>query len=154
VILEVLDLSRNELQRKGISIRTQLATAKPLVRGDRIQLQQLVLNLISRGRCDERAGRRATGVVDLYPEEGANEILVEVRDSGHGLSPRTMERISDPFFTTKPDGMEGTLHLPLDRGRPWWPPLGVGEQATGSRLPVRASGGRARYLSKRLSRLS
>jgi len=37
--------------------------------------------------------------------EGANEILVEVRDSGHGLSARTMERIFDPFFTTKPDGM-------------------------------------------------
>src|SRR5256885_12199961 len=46
VIVEVLDLSRNELQRNGISIRTQLATGKPRVRGDRIQLQQLVLNLI------------------------------------------------------------------------------------------------------------
>src|SRR5207245_7582049 len=45
----------------------------------------------------------------------------------------------------------GTLHQPLNRGRPWWPPLGDGERATGSRLPVRASGGRVRYPSKSVS---
>src|SRR5712671_6126475 len=106
VILEVLDLSRNELQRKGISIRTQLATAKPLIRGDRIQLQQLVLNLILNAvdAMSEPGGAPRELSISTR-REGANEILVEVRDSGHGLSPRTMERIFDPFFTTKPDGM-------------------------------------------------
>src|SRR2546427_4779389 len=106
VIVEVLDLSRNELQRNGISIRTQLATGKPRVRGDRIQLQQLVLNLILNAvdAMSEPGGApRELSISSL--REGANEILVEVRDSGHGLSPQTMERIFDPFFTTKPDGM-------------------------------------------------
>src|SRR3989454_5748021 len=106
VIVEVLDLSRNELQRNGVSSRTQLATGKPRVRGDRIQLQQLVLNLILNAvdAMSEPGGApRELSISSL--REGANEILVEVRDSGHGLSPQTMERIFDPFFTTKPDGM-------------------------------------------------
>src|SRR3989454_3937539 len=106
VILEVLDLSRNELQRNGISIRTQLATGKPLVRGDRIQLQQLVLNLILNAvDAMSEPGGAPRELSISSRREGANEILVEVRDSGHGLSPRTTERIFDPFFTTKPDGM-------------------------------------------------
>jgi len=106
VILEVLELSRNELQRNGISIRTQLATDTPLVRGDRIQLQQLVLNLILNAVDAMNAPGGAPRELSISSRrEGANEILVEVRDSGHGLSPRTMERIFDPFFTTKPDGM-------------------------------------------------
>jgi len=106
VILEVLDLSRNELQRNGISIRTQLATDTPLVRGDRIQLQQVVLNLILNAvDAMSEPGGAPRELSISSRREGANEILVEVRDSGHGLSPRTMERIFDPFFTTKPDGM-------------------------------------------------
>src|SRR6266850_7680294 len=106
VILEVLDLSRNELQRNGISIRTQLATGKPRVRGDRIQLQQLVLNLILNAvDAMSEPGGAPRELSISSRSEGANEILVEVRDSGHGLSPETMERIFDPFFTTKPDGM-------------------------------------------------
>ncbi len=106
LILEVLDLSRNELQRNGISIRTQLATGKPLVRGDRIQLQQLVLNLILNAvDAMSEPGGAPRELSISSRREGANEIIVEVRDSGHGLSPQTMERIFDPFFTTKPDGM-------------------------------------------------
>ncbi|OLC49630.1 MAG: hypothetical protein AUH82_00165 [Chloroflexi bacterium 13_1_40CM_4_65_13] len=106
VIVEVLDLSRNELQRNGISIRTQLATGKPRVRGDRIQLQQLVLNLILNAvDAMSEPGGAPRELSISSRREGANEILVEVRDSGHGLSPQTMERIFDPFFTTKPDGM-------------------------------------------------
>ena len=106
VILEVLDLSRNELQRNGISIRTQLATGKLRGHGDRIQLQQLVLNLVLNAvdAMSEPGGAPRELSISTR-REGANEILVEVRDSGHGLSPRTMERIFDPFFTTKPDGM-------------------------------------------------
>src|SRR5882672_1420213 len=107
VILEVLDLSRNELQRNGISIRTQLATDTPLVSGDRIQLQQLVLNLILNAvdAMSESGGAPRELSISSRREGEANEILVEVRDSGHGLSPQTTERIFDPFFTAKPDGM-------------------------------------------------
>ncbi|MFL5310722.1 MAG: ATP-binding protein, partial [Myxococcales bacterium] len=95
-----------ELQRNGVSIRTQLATGKPLVHGDRIQLQQLVLNLVLNAvdAMSEPGGAPRELSISSRREE-ANEILVEVRDSGHGLSRETMERIFDPFFTTKPDGM-------------------------------------------------
>jgi C4-dicarboxylate-specific signal transduction histidine kinase len=106
VILEVLDLSRNELQRNGISIRTQLATDTPLVSGDRIQLQQVVLNLIL--NAVDAMSEPGTSLRELSiasRREEANQVLVEVRDSGRGLQAETMERIFEPFFTTKPDGM-------------------------------------------------
>ncbi len=125
VILEVLDLSRSELQRNGISLRTQLPTGKPLVRGDRIQLQQLVLNLVL--NAVEAMSEPCNALRELSissRREGANEIVVEVRDSGHGLLPETLERIFDPFFTTRPDGMGMGLSISRSivvahRGRLW-----------------------------------
>ena len=106
VILEVLDLSRNELQRNGISIRTQLATDKPLVRVDRIQLQQVVLNLILNAvDAMSEPGTSPRELSIASRREEANQVLVEVRDSGRGFQAETMERIFDPFFTTKIDGM-------------------------------------------------
>src|SRR5438132_11091709 len=106
VILEVLDLSRNELQRNGISIRPQLATGKPLVRVDRIQLQQVVLNLILNPvDAMSKPGTSPRELSIASRREEANQVLVEVRDSGRGFQAETMERIFDPFFTTKIDGM-------------------------------------------------
>ena len=106
VILEVLDLSRNELQRNGISIRTQLATGKPLVRVDRIQLQQVVLNLILNAvDAMSEPGTSPRELSIASRKEEANQVLVEVRDSGRGFQAETIERIFEPFFTTKPDGM-------------------------------------------------
>jgi PAS domain S-box-containing protein len=105
-ILEVIGLRGNELQRNGISIRTQLATDAPLVRGDRIQLQQLVLNLILNAvDAMSEPGGAPRELSIASRREGPNEILVEVRDSGRGLQAGTVERIFEPFFTTKPDGM-------------------------------------------------
>jgi PAS domain S-box-containing protein len=106
VILEVLDLSRNELRRNGISIRTQLAAGKPLVRGDRIQLQQLVLNLILNAVDAMSEPGTSPRKLTIASRRGeSNQVLVEVRDSGRGFLAETMERIFDPFFTTKIDGM-------------------------------------------------
>src|SRR5258705_31601 len=86
VILEVLDLSRNELQRNGVSIRTQLATGKPLVRGDRIQLQQVVLNLILNAvDAMSEPGTSPRELSIASRSEEANQVLVEFRDSGRGL---------------------------------------------------------------------
>src|SRR5712672_2726442 len=106
VVLEVLEMARNELQRNGISLRTELSAGNPLVLGDRIQLQQLLLNLI-RNAVD---AMRQPGI---SPRElsitsgcgGEHEVFVEVRDSGPGFEAKTLDRIFDPFFTTKPDGM-------------------------------------------------
>jgi PAS domain S-box-containing protein len=106
VILEVLDLSRNKLQRNGVSIRTQLAAGKQLVRGDRIQLQQVVLNLILNAvdaMSEPETSPRKLTIASRRDE--ANQVLVEVRDSGRGFQGETVERIFEPFFTTKIDGM-------------------------------------------------
>jgi len=106
MILEVLDLSRNALQRNGISLRTQLQADNPLVCGDRIQLQQLVVNLVLNAveaMSAPGSAPRELSISSRRAEE--NQVLVEVRDSGRGLEAETMERIFDPFFTTKPDGM-------------------------------------------------
>jgi C4-dicarboxylate-specific signal transduction histidine kinase len=106
VIVEVLDLGRNELQRNGITLQTRLSTDNPVVRGDKIQLQQLVMNLIL--NAVDAMSEPGTALRELSISswtEGTNEVLVEVRDSGRGLNAETRERIFEPLFTTKPDGM-------------------------------------------------
>jgi signal transduction histidine kinase len=78
----------------------------PPVRGDRIQLQQIVLNLIM--NAVEAMGDASEGSRDLListAEDVSNGVLVAVRDSGPGLSPESLERLFDPFYTTKPGGM-------------------------------------------------
>jgi C4-dicarboxylate-specific signal transduction histidine kinase len=78
----------------------------PLIRGDRIQLQQIVLNLIM--NAVEAMSDASGGSRDLListAEDTSNGVLVAVRDSGPGLSPESLERLFDPFYTTKPGGM-------------------------------------------------
>ena len=105
-ILEVIDLTRSELLRKGVSLQTALAKGLPLIRGDRIQLQQVILNLIINAveaMSDVRKGPRE--LLISTAEDKSNGVQVEVRDSGPGLSPESLERLFDPFYTTKPSGM-------------------------------------------------
>jgi signal transduction histidine kinase len=89
-----------------VSLRTELAKGLPLIRGDRIQLQQIVLNLIM--NAVEAMSDASGGSRDLListAEDTSNGVLVAVRDSGPGLSPESLERLFDPFYTTKPGGM-------------------------------------------------
>jgi PAS domain S-box-containing protein len=105
-ILEVIEVTRSELRRNDVSLRTDLAEGLPLIRGDRIQLQQIVLNLIM--NAVEAMGDVSKGARDLListAEDISNGALVAVRDSGTGLSPESLERLFDPFYTTKPAGM-------------------------------------------------
>jgi C4-dicarboxylate-specific signal transduction histidine kinase len=106
VVLEVLEMTRNELQRNGISLRTELSGENPLVLGDRIQLQQVQLNLILNAvDAMRQPGTSPRELSITSRREGANQVLVEVRDSGRGFQAETMERIFEPFFTTKIEGM-------------------------------------------------
>jgi PAS domain S-box-containing protein len=106
VIHEVLTIAHSEVRRHGVALRTELATGLPPVRGDRIQLQQVLLNLVMNGL------EAMSAVVDR-PREllirsgtlGPQGIVVAVRDAGIGLEPQTLDRIFDAFFTTKPEGM-------------------------------------------------
>lgn len=104
-ILEVIELTRSELLRNRISLQTEFAKGLPLIRGDRIQLQQIIVNLII--NAVEAMSNASEGSRELVIStvEKADGVLVVVRDSGPGLSPESLERLFDPFYTTKPDGI-------------------------------------------------
>jgi PAS domain S-box-containing protein len=106
VVDEVLTFARNELQAKGILIRRELRSDLPSVMGDRVQLQQVILNLVMNGidaMADVTDRRRILSVKSQLDERGS--VLVTVQDSGAGLDPQHAELIFSAFFTTKPDGM-------------------------------------------------
>jgi len=106
VVRDLTVLLREEATRRGISIQTDLWSGLPLVRGDRVQLQQVVLNLVMNGldaMDDVASGLRTVRISTCAPS--AAEILVRVEDGGVGLTPETAERIFEPFYTTKPQGI-------------------------------------------------
>ena len=105
-ILEVIDMTRTEMARNGVLLRTRLAPALPPVEGDRVQLQQVMLNLIL------NAVEAMSGVCEGSRElsigteaDGESDVRVAVQDSGPGLTPESFERLFDAFYTTKPGGM-------------------------------------------------
>ena len=105
-ILEVIELTRSELLRNRVSLQTELAQGLPLIRGDRIQLQQIILNLIINAvEAMSDVSEGCASLVISTAEDESNGVLVSVRDSGPGLSPDSLERLFDPFYTTKPGGM-------------------------------------------------
>jgi PAS domain S-box-containing protein len=106
-IVEVIALTRTEAANNGVSVRTRLAEGLPRVQGDRVQLQQVMLNLIVNAiQAMSGIGERARELqisIDAVPSEGA--VRVGVQDAGHGLRPESLPRLFEPFYTTKPDGM-------------------------------------------------
>jgi C4-dicarboxylate-specific signal transduction histidine kinase len=112
VIQEVLALAGLELQKNKILVEQQLTTALPLVWADRVQLQQVVLNLIMNGieamTVTDRP--RVLRVQSRTNESG--DVLVAIHDSGTGLGSEA-DHLFTPFFTTKPHGMG--MGLPISR---------------------------------------
>jgi C4-dicarboxylate-specific signal transduction histidine kinase len=106
VVLEVVSLTQGELQRNHVELQTHLARNLPAVPGDRVQLQQIILNLILNAveAMSELADRPHKLVVDSGASD-SHDVLVEVRDSGPGLNADNLDRLFDSFYTTKPDGM-------------------------------------------------
>jgi signal transduction histidine kinase len=105
-IIEVIEMIRTELLRNGISLRTHLAADLPPIRGDRIQLQQIVLNLIMNAvEAMSEVSSESRDLLISNEENTSNGVLVTVRDSGPGLNPKSFERLFEPFYTTKPNGM-------------------------------------------------
>ena len=105
-IQEVLALTRNERQRHGVVLHTDLFSGDRPVFGDRVQLQQVMLNLIMNAieAMSAVTDRPRVLAISSEPTERGG-VLVAVEDTGTGLDPITADRIFDPFFTTKPDGM-------------------------------------------------
>jgi PAS domain S-box-containing protein len=104
-VREVIALTDSNMQRNRVNLETRLARGLLLVRGDRVQLQQVILNLIVNAI-------EAMSEVDDRPRElavhsaGGNseDVLVEIRDSGPGLDPTSLDHLFDSFYTTKPEG--------------------------------------------------
>jgi NO-binding membrane sensor protein with MHYT domain len=105
-ILEVIALTHGELAKSGVSLQTQLASSLPLVEGDRVQLQQVILNLTVNAieaMNEVNEGSRDLLIRTSFDTHG--EVTITVRDSGRGLKPDDLERLFEPFYTTKPTGM-------------------------------------------------
>jgi hypothetical protein len=103
-IREVIELTRGEAVKTGVSGQTHLADGLPLVHGDRVQLQQVNLNLIINAidaMSDIAEASRELLITTGQAESGG--VLVAVRDLGPGLAPTTLERLFEPFYTTKPN---------------------------------------------------
>jgi signal transduction histidine kinase len=105
-VLEVIVLVRAESELKGVSLQTQLSEDVAPVLADRIQLQQVILNLIHNAM--EALAEVAEGPRDLFvgtAVNAPNELLLSVRDTGMGLDPEKAPHVFDAFYTTKPGGM-------------------------------------------------
>jgi signal transduction histidine kinase len=103
VIREIAGLLRGETTRYFISVQTQLAADLPQVMGDRVQLQQVVMNLAING-IDAMADVDGTRELFIRSQWKDGLLTVSVSDSGMGLPPERASRIFDAFFTTKPHG--------------------------------------------------
>jgi C4-dicarboxylate-specific signal transduction histidine kinase len=140
-IHEVIELTRGEAVKSGASVQTALGEGLPLIEGDRVQLQQVALNVIINAvqAMSDAEGPRELTITTAQAEP--NGVLVAVKDTGPGLAPASLERLFAPFYTTKPGGLG--MGLSISRsiveahgGRLWVtanPPRGAVFQFT---LPV------------------
>jgi signal transduction histidine kinase len=105
-VREVIELTRGEAAKNDVSVLTVLADGLPLVLGDRVQLQQVMLNLIV--NAVEAMGAAGTGPRELLISTAGDSsagVSIAVRDSGPGLPPAEIRRVFDPFYTTKENGL-------------------------------------------------
>jgi len=104
IILTVLSIVRVELRRRGVTLQTQLNEHLPIVQADKVQLQQVVLNLVMNGiEAMQSAQPRVLKVQTDQTKSGTVRVLIE--DTGTGIDPSNLDRIFKPLFTTKENGM-------------------------------------------------
>jgi signal transduction histidine kinase len=109
VVEKVVALARTESAVRGVTIRTEVAADLPVVSGDRVQLQQVLLNLVVNGMDAMGAvdAQERLLVIRVRPDvqDGSSAATVSVQDHGVGLNAAQMERLFEAFYTTKPHGM-------------------------------------------------
>ena len=105
VIEETLGLIRGDALRNNVSLQTELGSQLPPVLGDRVQLQQVVLNLVMNGIEAMRTLDNRTRQLRIRSaRDDANQVVIVIADSGPGINPQVVGRIFEPFYTTKPQG--------------------------------------------------
>src|ERR1700694_1438850 len=104
-LLEVIALTRTEAANNSVAVRTQLAEVLPRVQGDRVQLQQVLLNLIINAIEAMRDIGEEERELLISSRNEPDGVSVEVRDSGPGFAPAALDRVFEAFYTTKPGGL-------------------------------------------------
>ena len=105
-MIEIVRLTQGEVTKHGVATRTQLASDLPRIEGDRVQLQQVMLNLIvNAAEAMEAVPEGARHLIVSTARAEADHVLVAVQDSGPGIDAAALEGIFGAFYTTKPDGL-------------------------------------------------
>ena len=105
-IREVVELTRGEAEKNGVSVRMDLAEGLPLTQGDRVQLQQVILNLIINGiEAMAAAGEASRDLLISTSRDDTGAMLVSVADTGPGLTAEAPKQLFAAFYTTKPRGL-------------------------------------------------
>jgi hypothetical protein len=106
IVSEVAALLQRELAAKHVTLRLELASAMPLIVGDRVQLQQVIINLVVNGvDAIQAVTDRSHALLIRSYEDEAHQIVVAVTDSGVGIPAETADHLFDAFFSTKPSGL-------------------------------------------------
>jgi PAS domain S-box-containing protein len=106
VVRDVIALTQRELSSHGVSLRTELAATLPMILGDRVQLQQLIINLVMNGiEAMQSVTDRERELVIRSGQDETQRVLVSVTDCGIGISAENANRLFNAFFTTKSSGL-------------------------------------------------
>jgi C4-dicarboxylate-specific signal transduction histidine kinase len=124
VIQDVIPLIAPEMRINDVTLKLSLANDLPPVLGDRVQLQQVLLNLLMNGMHAMTESVCRYKVLGIETRRSANQVVVAVRDSGKGLDPAYLDRVFEPFFTTRANGVGIGLSVcqaivKAHRGRIW-----------------------------------
>ena len=145
IIRETVVLLRGETARYSIAVRTDLGASLPAVKGDRLQLQQVLMNLIvnSVDAMRDIEGTRQLTLRSQHTEDG--QLMVSVSDTGMGIPPQQAEQIFNAFFTTKPQGTGMGLRISRSivdshGGRLWAAPNSPQGATFHLTLPAKADG--------------
>ena len=139
-IHEVIELTRGEAVKSGASVQTALGEGLPLIEGDRVQLQQVALNVIINAvqAMSDAEGPRELTITTAQAEP--NGVLVAVKDTGPGLAPASSRAALRPVLHDEARRFgDGAVDLPFDRRSSWRPVVGNRQPAPGRRLSIHAA---------------
>jgi len=113
---EVSRLMNHQLMQKGIALEVKADENLPLVTANPIQLEQVLMNLISNARDAIEQAKRRDGKIKVQVSNRENTLFIKISDNGCGMDPKTREKVFDPFFTTKEVGQGTGLGMSISYG--------------------------------------